>query len=362
VSRLDSGKVSEALDHVERELTALWAPEEGSPPKARVCMANLVVLTSAASQARAAALVDALPAADTARTFLVTVDPRLPLWALDAGVSARCQRDGERLLCSERIDLSLGAGAVGRAASVISSLSMPEVPTAVVLLEPAPPMLVAALTREASRLVVDSEALGIDAAAGLARATAAHLVDLAWLRLYPWRNQIASAFDDPRVRPAVSAVQRVSITSTLLRGGTIAPASRLLLGWLASRLGWRVQSSLVATDARHQPIALDLGARLAPDCPEGRLLSFELSAVLGDAHMMVDLAREPHGTTLQSVCTSEGLGARVENVTLPEISLPALVDRALADPLPDAPLRQALQVASAPVLSGPPQPPAQPSF
>jgi hypothetical protein len=345
VNRLDSGKMSDALNHLERSLSAIWAPEEGALPKARVCMGNLILLAGAAGRDRAVELLDALRAAETSRTFLITIDPRLPLWALDADVSARCQREGEQLLCSERIDLTLGAGAVGRTSSVVASLLMPEVPSTLVLLEPAPPMLVAALTRSASRLVIDSESIGIEAAAGLARATDAHLADLAWMRLYPWRNKIAGAFDDPRVRPAVSALRRLAIVVT--GSHPLPPVARLLVGWLASRLGWTLQDPSSAVDAQHQRILLDLQGRAAVDAPPGRLLSVEIGALLGDAHMLLDLAREPHGSTLQVARTVEGLGASVEHVTLAEPSLPALLDRALDDATSDLALRQALQAATA---------------
>ncbi|RYE91739.1 MAG: hypothetical protein EOO75_08245, partial [Myxococcales bacterium] len=241
VTRLDSGKVSEALAHVERELAALWAPAEGEPPKSRVCTGNLVVVASHEGRARALELLDALEAADAARTFLVTVDPKLPLWAVETSVTARCRRDGDQLLCAERIDLTLGASAAPRAPSLLASLAMAEVPTTVLLLEPPPPVLVGPLLRHATRLVVDSDALGLEAVRALAGQTTAQLIDLAWGRLLPWRNQLAAAFDPPALRPAVSAVRRVQLTTTPPANGDLAPAARLLLGWLVSRLDWRLR-------------------------------------------------------------------------------------------------------------------------
>lgn len=344
MSRLESGKVSDALAHVERELAALWAPDEGAP-KARVCMANLVVLATGRGRDRTVALLDQLESADTARTFLLSVDPMLPPWAIEASVSARCQRDGDRLLCSERIDLTLGAGAFGRASSLITSLAMPEVPTTLVLLEPAPPMLVSSLIRDASRLVIDSEALTLEAASNLADATAAHLIDLAWLRLHPWRNQLAVAFDDPRLRPAVTAIRRLDLATTSTPGAQISPHARLLVGWLASRLGWRLLPGS-AVDPLHHAIHIDLSWRLVPDAQPGQLVSVEIAALLGDAHVQIDVAREPHGHTLQTVRTAEGLGAFVENTTLEAPTTAQLVDRAIADVTPDAVLRQALRAAA----------------
>ncbi|MCS6898429.1 MAG: glucose-6-phosphate dehydrogenase assembly protein OpcA [Polyangiaceae bacterium] len=349
MSRLDSGKMSEALDQLEHALAALWVPEEGALPKARVCMGNLVFLAGVSGRERSVELLDALRAAETSRTFLVTIDPKLPPWALDAQVSARCQREGERLLCSERIDLTLGAGAIDRASSVITSLLLPEIPSTLVILEPAPAMLVTALARGASRLVIDSDAIGIETSVEIARATSAHLADLAWMRIYPWRNQIAGAFDDPQVRPAVSALQRLAVTTT--GSHPLPPVTRLLVGWMASRLGWTLQNPSCAIDGRHQRILLDLQGHAVVDAPPGRLLSVEISALLGEARMLLDLAREPHGATLQVACTTEGLGASVAHITLAEPPLQVLLDRALDDANSDLALRQALHAAA--LLLGP---------
>ena len=62
----------------------------------------------------------------------------------------------------------------------------------------------------------------------------AYVVDLAWLRSAPWRERIAATFDPPRWRGALREVAAVTVRhhpDSALSGG-------LLLGWLASRLGW----------------------------------------------------------------------------------------------------------------------------
>ncbi len=61
-----------------------------------------------------------------------------------------------------------------------------------------------------------------------------YVVDLAWLRSTPWRERIAASFDPLRYR-----LQLPTITSVEIRhhpDSTVAGV--LLLGWLASRLGW----------------------------------------------------------------------------------------------------------------------------
>lgn len=348
MSKHETGKLSDALAHIERELSALWSPPtDGSPPKARVCMANLVVLTSAARREEIVALLDTLEACDVARTFLVSLDPKMPPWGVDGDISARCHRDGDRLLCAERIDLALGAATLARAPSFIAALCMPEVPTLLLLLEPAPQGLVSALVRDVGRVIVDSEALGLGPAAALARATPAHFTDLAWLRLYPWRNHLASAFDDLRWRPAVTAIRRVQITTA---GVDPSPEARLLLGWLASRLGWKVIGPGRAVDALNVHVEIELCYRSAPYLPGGSLIDVELTAHLGDAHVLLSVERSERG--LQVVYSAEGLGSRVLSTNLETPGLASLVDRAFASTPPDLAARQALETAASLPLQG----------
>jgi glucose-6-phosphate dehydrogenase assembly protein OpcA len=66
----------------------------------------------------------------------------------------------------------------------------------------------------------------------------AYVVDLAWLRSTPWRERIATAFDTPDMRlelPRVAAL-------TIRHHPDSTVAALLLVGWLASRLHWRVAS------------------------------------------------------------------------------------------------------------------------
>ncbi len=63
----------------------------------------------------------------------------------------------------------------------------------------------------------------------------AYVVDLAWLRTTPWRERLASSFDPPRRRAALKQVDAVTVRH---RDGSTSSAL-LLVGWLASRLGWK---------------------------------------------------------------------------------------------------------------------------
>jgi glucose-6-phosphate dehydrogenase assembly protein OpcA len=71
-----------------------------------------------------------------------------------------------------------------------------------------------------------------------------YVVDLAWLRSTPWRERIAATFDPEPLRPDLQTISLVEIR----HHPESAAAGLLLIGWMASRLGWRT-SPLVRRDS-----------------------------------------------------------------------------------------------------------------
>jgi glucose-6-phosphate dehydrogenase assembly protein OpcA len=62
-----------------------------------------------------------------------------------------------------------------------------------------------------------------------------YVVDLAWLRSTPWRERVAATFDPPHLRPDIWLFSAV----TVRHQPESAAAALLLVGWMASRLGWQ---------------------------------------------------------------------------------------------------------------------------
>jgi glucose-6-phosphate dehydrogenase assembly protein OpcA len=96
----------------------------------------------------------------------------------------------------------------------------------------------------ADRILVDSSRFGDPAASlpGLAAAiVVAHesiaFADLSWTRLTPWRLLIAEFFDPPADQALLNSIEHVR-AEYVRRGGGEAAQALLLVGWLASRLGW----------------------------------------------------------------------------------------------------------------------------
>ena len=69
----------------------------------------------------------------------------------------------------------------------------------------------------------------------------AYVVDLAWLRSTPWRERVAATFDPAMLRPDLRVISAV----TIRHHPDSTAAGLLLIGWLASRLGWE-PSKLIA--------------------------------------------------------------------------------------------------------------------
>ena len=73
-----------------------------------------------------------------------------------------------------------------------------------------------------------------------------YVVDLAWLRGTPWRERIAATFDPEEWRPALRQISALEVRHR----PDSAVSGVLMLGWLASRLGWQ-PGSLVEENGRH---------------------------------------------------------------------------------------------------------------
>jgi glucose-6-phosphate dehydrogenase assembly protein OpcA len=121
----------------------------------------------------------------------------------------------------------------------------------------------------------------------------AYIVDLAWLRSTPWRERLAGAFDPPPMRRELATIASVRVRhhpeSTV--------AAMLLVGWLASRLGWRV-SPLVADGqalvGKATASRQDVGLRLEA-APELLVRGLEDVALDTAAGRHVGLRRGPGG-------------------------------------------------------------------
>jgi glucose-6-phosphate dehydrogenase assembly protein OpcA len=119
-----------------------------------------------------------------------------------------------------------------------------------------------------------------------------YVVDLAWLRSTPWRERVAATFDPAPLRPDLKTISAV----TIRHNPDSTVAALLLVGWLASRLGWQASRLLPADGglagtlhARRQDIAI----RLEPTAQNVRGLAGLTLETASGRHLELD--RGPGG-------------------------------------------------------------------
>lgn len=236
---------------VERDLGALWKSEgktgsgEAARTVARACRATLVAPTADGDAMQT--LVDDVARLHPSRIILVETDParaQAQAWA-----SATCLRyaSGASLVCCETVHLEAPAGADRLVAAGVRALAVGGVPL-VALSECVSPLelgWVRDLAPDLDLVLGNASHLGI--AEGLAlwdRCLATNpdqppCRDLLWTELGDWRRAVASRFDGVRARN-LEAIRSVTVTVTVAEGPGGRLKAWLFLGWLASRLGWRV--------------------------------------------------------------------------------------------------------------------------
>jgi glucose-6-phosphate dehydrogenase assembly protein OpcA len=235
---------------IERELIGLWGTSQSDEQESvtRACMSNLIIFCATQSEARAITQgMDAIVRLHPSRVLLLVADADPGGAELEAYVSAQCYvAGGGRQVCSEHVTVNAASDAARRLPSIARPLLIGDLPTSLWWVsEHAPPThgdLFTELASMSDHLIYDSidwtePARGVVAAASwvLSADTNQIAADLAWRRLEPWRRLVSQSLD-PRIVPgALESVRTVVVE----HGPHALPTAWLLIGWMASRLGWQ---------------------------------------------------------------------------------------------------------------------------
>jgi glucose-6-phosphate dehydrogenase assembly protein OpcA len=369
-----SASPSEVLVRMDAELRALWSSSPGAPepPKARACTRNLVVVAGTPEVAdRWVRIVDDVLLSVPARAIVVGLDLD-GADGLDATATAVCtpSAGGGPAVCSERVTLVAHGGVCLRLASCVRALCANDVPTTLVWLgrvhadDPA----FAPLARDADRIVLDASqgslaslaqmvrwAQGTNGAAapsgrgggGVPVDGGPGVADLAWTRLAPWQELCARMFDEPRLRELALRVSRVGIVQASSAGAALGSEGGLLLGWLATRLGWKATSlagKLRLTRPHEGTVRAQLRAEPSPDVPRGTLLAIEIEAAFGGVSLHGVVRRDEETTDAATWKLEVTRGAdttRIEQRVRLRASEPArLLERTLRRPPHDLALAE----------------------
>jgi glucose-6-phosphate dehydrogenase assembly protein OpcA len=202
--------------------------------------------------------------AHAARTIVCAVEPRRDAMDAVAAIASDVHpRPGEFAALRETVIVDIGEQHLRHLDTIVDPLVVTDLPTVVW----APHGHQEAIERllDIAQVVLLDSIDEPDMRDALRRALHlledAYVVDLAWLRSTPWRERVAATFDPPLLRPDLRTISAV----TVRHHPESAVAGLLLLGWLGSRLDWRMSplmqrdGSLVGSaSARRQDVRLTL--------------------------------------------------------------------------------------------------------
>jgi len=249
------------VSNLEAELSALWrtAAEDAAAETAvtRACTLTLLIYVESDEAAyEVTNLVAEVTRQNPCRAIIMTLEPGAASSGLEAWVSAHCHLPvaGEKQVCSEQITIRARGEAVQGLPSVVLPLTVSGLP--IILWWRAngftPPAYFEDILRVTQHVIVDSARFSPgarhlqDLAQWLQKSAGRiQLTDLNWNRITPWRQLIAQCFDAPERRPYLDRLTRVRLEyeQDSARLVTQRAQGLLLLGWLASRLGWQFLKS-----------------------------------------------------------------------------------------------------------------------
>ena len=262
------GAPASGVASLERELARMrrvqtaHAAEQGHVV-ARASVLNLVVHATREIHARrAAATIGELARRHPSRAIIVHAD-RDRAQGVEAHLSMHCHlpsADAARQVSYEQILIRARGDSDERLASAVIPLLLPDLP--VFLWWTGTPPLDERhfddLLAFADRFIVDSADF---ARPDVTLPRIAHacesghgrygVTDFNWTRLTPWRDLVAGFFDVPEWRAYLPHVTGVRVGFAVdADGRDIHPSQALLLvGWLASRLGWKATEALAPSEA-----------------------------------------------------------------------------------------------------------------
>ena len=234
------------IGRIDRELGKLW--EDAGESKTRASLINLVLYFEDSSQVQAnTQLIADIATEHACRAILILAEPQCPESDAKAWINAHCHMAGKRQICSEQITFHLAGETAQALPSIVFSHLDSDLPLCLWWQAPFGGQIDEQLWSWVDRLVFDSaqweeptasfEIIRHIGTLGEGRTV---LGDLNWARLLETRIAIAGLFDHAMALEKLPSIDSLTIDH--------APGHRttalLLAGWLASRLGWKLQPML----------------------------------------------------------------------------------------------------------------------
>jgi glucose-6-phosphate dehydrogenase assembly protein OpcA len=331
-TRESPGNGPMSVAEVEHELGKLRANEDGTLAL-RSSVLNLIVVTDEEAAPEVTRSVSNLAGRYPARAIVLISDPEGER-NVEVGLSTFCnvRGGGGAQVCAEQVTIHAEGPPANHLESLAGPLLIPDLPVFLWYpgaFSPHAPEF-AAMADLADRLIVDSavredrEDSLREMAALIDEEDMPAVGDLQWVGLSPWRSLLADAFAAPE---RVGDLEKIEAAEVLYAPGGESRAL-LLVGWLASTLGWSPRD--LSRDGDHRTVRFDapsgeVSARLSPDSPDARLRRVRLRSA--DRSYQVSRHRE-HREVKTTVMRGEELVAE-RTVHLGSFDLGVLVGEEL---------------------------------
>ena len=246
-SRAAPGGGAMKAEEIERELARLRMNEDGTLCL-RASVLNMIVVTDEASAPGVTGNVAELAGRYPSRAIVMISDPDEPEANLEVAVSAFCSvrgGTGGSQVCAEQVTVHAEGPPARHLESLAGPLLIPDLPTFLWYpgrFSPFSPEF-SAMATLADRIILDSassedagECLG-ELAGLIEKEGTPAIGDLQWVALTPWRSLLSELFSSPERAGALDEVYRVEV----LYGPGGESRALLLVGWLASALGWNIR-------------------------------------------------------------------------------------------------------------------------
>ena len=351
------------LAEVEHELSRqlMAAKEPGEAPAHRARLSNVVIFCDSPQQAeRLEREIPAVVAEHPARVLLLIGEGDKPGDEITAAVNVWCQIGGGQRVCSEQVTLRASGHAVQRLPFSVRGLLNGDLPTNLWWASTQPPSLAGPLlydlAENCQQVIYDSNGW-VEPAKAMAATSAwvsrfeqsvgrtrwRVVSDINWRRLKFWRRILTQAFDPASAPEALETISEVLVE----HGPHAVIQSWLLVSWLASRLGWQVQTGRVQPGveiawqvlAPHGALKIRI-RRLSEGASEIQRLRVACN-LEGKPGALNFVVQDP----LHLAVTPEGPEAVPRTIAIQTPTLAALVGRQLSDRERDPVFSESMAVA-----------------